>query len=1365
MHSNRPYDKSAFFIVNILILIITLAAPGRAAAEIIPSPFGADAVPDLYSPALAGAGAFITSQGGAPASALNPAAGGDAQRIVFDLGYLGLPGTGDEGGYGNVVDLGALFPTKYAVFGGSMRLVQSPFDSFPVKTTFGGNFNAAKGLLPGMSLGAGLNYGFGGSIDQFTLSGDLGFRYNLGKIGPLSNFTWAAALRGMGKSWTPSWFTPMGGLSFDFVHVQGEGDKPDPIKVGFAADLGIPSLFDGEHISMTFKTGFNVVFAETVIISLGWPSASGINVRELANGAKFPAIPSVGIGVNFNLKSGGKRIVGGKLPDDGVVTAAAALRPLYNDIYAIGAGVTWTVGAPDKKPPVITVDYPETAYISPNNDGLADELEFPVTITDQRYIASWVMEIRDGSGAVVRSYRNKDRRPETAGVKNFISLLKDVKSGVEVPPALKWDGIFDTGESAPDGEYTFTITASDDNGNTASTAAYTVVVDNTPPRVEIAGLTEAERIFSPDGDGNKDTLSIGQSGSFEELWEEGIYDAAGNRILSLITVDGEPHPRVWDGANDEGFIVPDGVYTYRIRSTDRAQNTEKAALENIIVSTIQPRVNLIIADAYFSPNADGVKDTIRFAPLVPVKEGITGWSLQVRDMQGNLRRTINGNSDSATQVPARLDFDGRNDQGMVLNEGVYQGSLSVNYRNGYVSSTLSPSFTLDITPPTARVSAAYPAFSPDNDGNQDEMIFRQEGSNEIAWIAEIRRANGPIGERPVRAFHFAGTPPAELKWDGHGDAGTFAADGEYTYELYATDPAGNTGRSGTLRFGLSTADTPVMLATDLRAFSPNADGVKDSVNIIPQIQVTEGITGWKIDILDSEGRAIRTFEGRNAPPASTSWNGRNSAGTQVPDGTYTARIELRYVQGNQPAASSGPFVLDTAAPRADLSTPFTLFSPNGDGRRDFIPLNAVTEGNDEWEGIITDSKGQAIRTWRWTGAAPNLAWNGADEAGNNVSDGAYQFTLRSTDEAGNSARMNIPAITVDARLPRAFLTASVPAIAPRPNQAAELTRFNIIINPLDGIESWKLELKDEGNEGSVLRTFTGAPGSTPPANIGWNGLDEKGAVREGKFTPNMTVTYTKGDLVSVQTGPVTVDVSGPVLSFASRPEYFSPDNDGVDDELFMTLGARDASPIANWSLEIREPEPPRQLFYRIEGRGSPAERLSWDGRSNKGELVQAATDYPFVYRAVDSLGNSSTLEGSIGVDVLVIRDGDLLRIQISSIVFRANAADFRGIPRDRADNNTRVLRRVAEILNKFRDYRITVEGHANPVLRTAKEENEELKPLSEARARAVMDMLTGYGVNRSRLSAMGMGGTKPVVSPLDADNRWKNRRVEFILNK
>ncbi|MDR2535926.1 MAG: pallilysin-related adhesin [Treponema sp.] len=251
--------------------------------------------------------------------------------------------------------------------------------------------------------------------------------------------------------------------------------------------------------------------------------------------------------------------------------------------------------------------------------------------------------------------------------------------------------------------------------------------------------------------------------------------------------------------------------------------------------------------------------------------------------------------------------------------------------------------------------------------------------------------------------------------------------------------------------------------------------------------------------------------------------------------------------------------------------------------------------------------------------------------------------------------------------------------------------------------------------------------------------------------------------------PATEETPVPVLTFSSQPEYFSPDGDGVDDELSIFLGIQSVYPIGSWSFEIKEPQPPYQIFYRFEGKGKPADRLVWNGKSSKGELVQAATDYLFTFKAEDTQGGAGILEGHIGVDVLVIREGAGLRIQVPSIIFRAGYADFLELPKETVDNNNRVLRRIAEILNKFRDYRVLVEGHANRTqikdVDAVEEERNELQPLSDARARSVVNYLVEFGVTRGRLNAIGMGSTKPVASLEDRNNWWKNRRVEFILIK
>jgi flagellar hook assembly protein FlgD len=1315
-------------------------------------PIGADAVADLYTPALNGSGAFSTSQGGAPVSAVNPAQGGASQLMVFDLGYLLLPGFGAaahsaESGFGHHAEAGALIPTKFAVFGGSLRLLLSPFDAFPVKNTFSGNLNVSKELYPGMNIGAGLNFGFG---DEWTLSGDLGFRYNMGKISFMDDFTWAFVLHSLGKSWTPTAFTPILGASFDFLRIQGTENKPDPLQLGLSADIGFPGF-----ANVTGKIGLNAVIAQQFNVSL----STGFNAKEISAGNNASFIPSIGITFHLSMKESSDYSAIGVLNRDGNMAISASARPLYDNIWAMGAGVSWTAGIPDRTAPAINLQYPETKWISPNNDGKSDTLEFPISITDERYVSEWKMEIRDENGNLVRTYRNKELRPETQGFRNLFDRFAAVKTQVEIPPTLRWDGTLETGGIAPDGNYFFTLSAMDDNGNESISPQYEVFIDNTHPAVEIAALSESEKLFSPDGDGSKDILVISQSSSAEDFWDAGFYNAEGIKVKSFDVTSNEIQNINWDGTDDEGRIVPDGIYTYKISSIDKAMNAEITDVANIIVNTIQPLIGLTIDDAYFSPNSNGVKDTMIFHTSVPVTEGITTWTAEIKSTDGNVRRTYNG----SVQVPAEILFDGNDDSGNRLAESSYHAELAVAYRNGYISAATSPVFVLDVTPPSASSKTEYNAFSPNNDGKQDEMIFAQNASNEVMWAGEIRHQNQTDESIAVKTFRFSGTPPSRLTWDGRNDAGGLSEDGNYVYQIFSTDLAGNKGSSLPVTFNLSTADTPLLLTTDKLEFSPNGDQIKDVLVFMPLLQVREAVADYTLEILDAQNIPMRTFSGGSTVPQTFIWDGKNDAGVSVSDGVYSGRMTVTYNAGNQPSARSQIITLDTVLPEAELSVPYILFSPNGDGMRDNQPFNITTTGNDEWEARILDQSDNMIQSWEWMGSAPSVQWDGKDKAGNPMPDGTYSFMLQSIDVAGNGCEEHVSNIELDSRTPRAFLTASSSSFAPQ-LVTDEAVRFAIILNPNEGISDWQFDIKDES--GNVIRQFAESDAIQPiPESIDWDGKNAAGTILEGDYTAALSVHYEKGDNVNVSAGPITIDTSGPDLSFSTAPEYFSPDNDGADDDLFISLSAKDVSPIDNWTFEIREPRPPYNLFYKIEGKGSPSEKIVWDGRSNTGELVQAATDYPATFTAVDSLGNISSVEGMIGVDVLVIRNGGVLRIQVPSIIFRENAADFNNIPQDNLDNNIRVLRRIAEILNKFGSYKVQVEGHANPVSRTAAEETNELQPLSESRARAVADMLSEYGVNRDRLIYVGMGGTRPVVAWEDHDNWWKNRRVEFILIK
>ena len=257
------------------------------------------------------------------------------------------------------------------------------------------------------------------------------------------------------------------------------------------------------------------------------------------------------------------------------------------------------------------------------------------------------------------------------------------------------------------------------------------------------------------------------------------------------------------------------------------------------------------------------------------------------------------------------------------------------------------------------------------------------------------------------------------------------------------------------------------------------------------------------------------------------------------------------------------------------------------------------------------------------------------------------------------------------------------------------------------------------------------------------------------------------------------NLSAPKLKVEISPKYFSPDGDGQYDTLTASLEANCSSALASWSFVVTDPNSGK-VFWSRRGTSSLESKLVWNGKGNDGTVVNSATDYPYVFTATDSNGLSSEVKGFIQVDVLVIKDGDRILMQVPSIIFRSDAADFksdaevradkswngqsRGLDQKTIDNNLRVLSRISEILKKFRDYKVTIEGNANNLSGTEREE-EEVRLLSEQRAQFVRNWLIRDGVPASNLTAVGNGSKNLITRSKRVEEKWINRRVEFILRK
>ena len=1023
----------------------------------------------------------------------------------------------------------------------------------------------------------------------------------------------------------------------------------------------------------------------------------------------------------------------------------------------------------------------DTKYISPNSDGVQDELVIPLKISDKRYVQAWSLVIMDSQHNVVRTIENKIARPSKMTFKAFFKQLFTPKQGVAIPDTITWNGAMNNGETAPDGTYYYYITATDDNGNSGKTKEYEVVIDTVAPDVELA--QPSDKIF---GEGAKAALKIKQTGSVEDEWVGKFRSADGTVVRTVKWVNAEPAEFQWKGTDDQDAQVFDGVYSYEISATDRAGNTSlPASITNIIYSAEKPATNLYVKGSrYFSPNTDSKTSNVALDLSIPVPEEKSGnklveWAVTVKDKAGKAVRTYN-QTNSGDIPPSSIIFDGKDDSGKQLKDGEYQAIVTAKYLNGYEPDPISsPVLVLDTDKPAAQIVASEKVFGA---GAKDSVKFSimpvpSSGSTVPSWKGEIQSSDGKV----VNSYDFGEYPPEEVVWNGISSDGTIAEKGQYRFVLSGTDLAGNTGVSQTTELvTFDTTEAQLLLAVSDTAFSPNGNKVKDTITFTP-VTATKDVVSYDFTIKNKAGKAVYTVKESKKLPVNFVWDGKDDSKILCSDGMYFAQLSVLAANGSTASASTQNFELDTLAPNLTAETPWSFFAPSGNGAQKNIPVT-IKECSAEklWVAEVRDAKDKAVKKFSWNGSKESFAWDGTDESGNLAANGKYNIVIFSTDDAGNSFSTELKGITLDNRETKAYITAEYEGISPNNDGYLDTQKFEIRTSVADNIKSWNFDVRKE--DGTSVYALSEKDSANLPAAINWNGAGKDGLACEGTFTGTLEVVYNNGNKVSAVSSPFICTATAPKLTVRTAPEYFSPDNDGVDDDLYIKLAGSTKAKIKNWSFVIKDPK--GKDFWKTSGKSQITERIIWDGLSNlqkdvngNAERVQSAMDYPYEFTVTDNLGMTSTVKGVIPVDVLVIRDGNLLKMAVPSIIFESDAANFQTanakLDADKVSNNIKVLNRIADILKKFKDYKVTIVGHANKITDNPEEETVDnlaqwgraSMPLSKERADAIKVYLTKRGVNAAALSTEGMGGTKPVVNPKDKDNNWKNRRVEFILQK
>ena len=1310
---------------------------------------------NLSSPLFLSQGFNIFNRETPQAVTINPAAAAGFQRYILDVNYINLEqfddGNGAYGGMGHAMNMALSVPMKIGVLTSAVHLTETSSygdTSLDFGTFAGADVIFSKELYEDVHFGFGLNgaYGFAG---EWGLSASMGLTFMYGDLGFLKDAEFAAVLSRVGMSYSPEsrgyWaavpenITPAAGISGVLVEDGGFTMKAN-------AGLSAPSVSDVKiDLGAGFLVGDRLSFSTSV-------SASA---QDLINGDWQTLIPGAGLNVIIPLTPGEDS---GKLSSSEMHLAGGG-KMLYDGVAAVGAGITLPLGVRDKESPEVDVAYDRNdysvSYISPNYDGIQDELNVPFTVTDDRYIEGYKITVKDGSGQTVKEIYNKDERPENATFSNFFDRLFAEKQSVAIPEAFRWDGVSDSGETPPDGEYSFVFQFWDDNENVTTTSPAYFHIDNTAPELAVEAPSGTDLIFSPDGDGRKDTLAIPQTGSEEETWTGEIRDASGQVYRTFTWSDSEPEELVWDGTDSEGEVLPDGVYEYAMSTTDRAGNGVASSVSNILINTTQPELALTIDRASFSPGTESDVSDLGIGFSISTVKGLAEWSLDIIDGSGRVYRSWNQRNSQDLLTRSGLTFDGKDSSGAWLAEGTYKARLEASYQNGFSPVVYTPPFEVDTTKPSIRISASPLLFSPDGDGNRDEIKFSQSSSEEKVWYGYILDERG----EPVKSYEWHGSVPSSLSWNGLYENGkSVTGEASFTYYVETKDGAGNYGRSQDIAFTADTSSVELFLTLDRESISPNGDGINEAVNIGVERNSDSPVSHYKLAALNRDNEEMAVISEGASLPRSFRWDGGS-----VMDGYTHLFLSVDLERGDRVDVFSPEILIDRVYPEINLEGDLTLFSPDGDGNKDGVFLTQSSSSEELFTAEVVNRAGETVAGWVWKDRLENLFWEGRDDSGNIVPNGSYTYKVVSTDRAGNRTEKSFGPVEVDSRPTQIFLTADKEIFSPSGKEDVADQEFALVTKLTEGISEWKLEMVHESS--GVVKTERGT--GVPPESYVWDGRGDSGSITEGAYTARYSVVYEKGNRPAAETAPFILDNSAPETRVVMNPLPFSPDDDNVDDELTITMGVQDISAVDSWSMEILDPKGNEFISYG--GKGKPTGRIIWDGRSSRGELVQSAEDYTWKLTVTDVMGNTSVKEGEIGVDVLVIRDGDNLKIMISSITFEPSQANLETTG-EKGSKNEWILSRIAQILRKYNRYQVVVEGHANSVYwydsaRAKKEEAEELQPLSEDRAKTVMNALVELGIDKNRLSSIGRGGTDPVVEFSDTDNSWKNRRVEFILVK
>jgi flagellar hook assembly protein FlgD/fibronectin type 3 domain-containing protein len=604
-----------------------------------------------------------------------------------------------------------------------------------------------------------------------------------------------------------------------------------------------------------------------------------------------------------------------------------------------------------------------------------------------------------------------------------------------------------------------------------------------------------------------------------------VVDVAGARIRLLDDVVRAPSLycgswwtedrwQSWDGADDAGQQVPDGVYSIRMTSTDGTGLSGSSTVDVVVDrrpvgSVTAPADGAVLrgaTDLVFTPAAGADITRVRFALVSPT----TG--------QGCWPDVLDSPAEDGTWTLALNTADCGDGARRLDTEVIWTDSFGATHsrtwsRDVVLSNPAGPVVTASALGTTE--------FAPGAVGRDEGLTVQWCASDELsAGDLQVSVQVLDAAGRVVRILRDEVRAPQRAcdgwwghtyeYWDGRDDDGGPLPDGQYTVSVTATDPTGLVGAATTDTVRIdrrvpgaitSPAAGAVLSGSTDFVFTPRQGLELDQVQFILRAPSRDcattvfdpGADGlWRLD-LDT----ATCGDGARQLLVQVYWNDQAGRG----HGWVSPAVDVE---------------LDNVVdPSVFLRLPGNrVFSPGPEGRDDSVGVswcNRDVAGDRELTTRVEvlDAAGEVVRVLRdepttvrpvcdpyWGSYLTYDSWDGADDAGQQVAEGSYSFRVTSTDAQGRTGTATSDVVVVDRRLPGELVgpvagatVAGTPAFVFRPTEGIAVQRVDY---SLGGLGFTAYNASPDGTWST-----TQAVGSLPagPASLTWNvtWLDQFGA--------------------------------------------------------------------------------------------------------------------------------------------------------------------------------------------------------------------------------------------------------------------------------